>query len=92
MGALEALCRRWGVRRLALYGSALRDDFGPESDIDVLVELAADSPALGLTFFTLKFELEDLFGREVDLATPGSIYEPFRERIFSTSRDVYVAA
>ena len=72
---MAAICRRYGVRRLELFGSAARDDFDPtRSDIDLLVEL--DDPPHGRvmrTIFGLKDELERLFGRPVDLVMPGAV-------------------
>ena len=66
---LAAFCRAHGIRRLAIFGSALRDDFGPDSDVDVLVEFDPDRiPGLfGLA--GMESELSDVFGREVDLVT-----------------------
>ena len=66
---LAAFCRAHGIRRLAIFGSALRDDFGPDSDVDVLVEFDPDRiPGLfGLA--GMESELSDVFGRDVDLVT-----------------------
>lgn len=66
---LKQFCRAHHVRRLALFGSALRDDFGPQSDIDVLVEFE-DGHTPGLAFFAMQDELSALYGRQVDLNTP----------------------
>lgn len=88
---VAALCRRYHVRRLALFGSVLRDDFGPESDVDVLVEFEhGRTPGLG--FFRLENELAALLGRRVDLNTGASISRHFRDRVLFDARDVYVAA
>jgi hypothetical protein len=88
---VAALCRRYHVRRLALFGSVLRDDFGPESDVDVLVEFEhGRTPGLG--FFRLENELAALLGRRVDLNTRASISRHFRDRVLFDARDVYVAA
>jgi len=88
---IEAFCRRHHIRRLALFGSVLRDDFGPESDVDVLVEFEpAHVP--GLAFFTMQSELSGILGRQVDLNTPGFLSEYFREQVLSEAADVYVAA
>ena len=84
-------CRRHRIRRLALFGSALRDDFGPDSDVDVLVEFEPGA-APGLAFFSIQRELSDLLGRPVDLLTPGSIRPAYRNEILNTAEDVYVAA
>lgn len=88
---IAAFCRRHRIRRLAFYGSVLRDDFRPDSDIDVLVEF---DPAahIGLNFITIQDELADLLGRPVDLLTPDSIRPAYRQEILSTAEDIYVAA
>lgn len=89
--ALAAFCRRHGIRRLAVFGSALRDDFGPESDIDVLVEFEAGRTP-GLAFFTMQEDLSRMFGRVVDLHTPASLSRYFRAEVLAEARDQYVAA
>jgi predicted nucleotidyltransferase len=88
---LAELCRRHRIRRLALFGSALRDDFGPESDVDVLVEFEAGT-RVGLRFVTIQDELSELLGRGVDLNTPGFLSPHFRERVLSTAVPLYEAA
>jgi len=63
-------CRRHHIKRLSLFGSVLRDDFGPASDFDVLVEFEAGHVP-GLAFFSMEEELSKIIGRNVDLNTPG---------------------
>ena len=88
--ALAALCRRHHVRRLSLFGSVLREDFGPQSDVDVLVEfLPGHTP--GLAFFRLQDELSELLGRGVDLHTPAFLSRYFRDRVMQEARVQYVA-
>ena len=88
---IEALCRKHEIRRLSIFGSALRDDFGPESDVDVLVEfLPGRTPGFG--FVTIEDELSTLIGREVDLHTPGSLSRYFRDEVLEEARVLYVAA
>ena len=88
---LAALCRRFHVRRLSLFGSVLRDDFGPHSDVDMLVEFEQGrTPGLG--FFRLEEELTTLLSRRVDLNTSASLSRHFRDRVLFDARDVYVAA
>lgn len=65
---IAEFCQRNHIRRLALYGSVLRDDFTPESDVDVLVEFEPDA-RVGLSFFTMQDELSDMLGRRVDMNT-----------------------
>lgn len=84
-------CRRWHIRRLALFGSALRDDHGPESDIDVLVEFEPDHVP-GFDFITIQDQLTEIFGRQVDLHTPATLSKYFREDVLDQARDLYDAA
>ena len=88
---LANLCRRHGIRRLSLFGSALRGELRQESDLDVLVEFLPGS-AVGLRFITIQDELADLFGRPVDLATPTFLSRHFRERVLHEARTLYEAA
>jgi len=85
-------CRRHHIRKLSLFGSALRDDFGPQSDIDVLVEFA---PGKTPSFFRL-FDMEDelstiLEGRKVDVRTPEDLGRYFRQRVLSEALVQYAA-
>ena len=92
---LQALCRRFHVRRLDLFGSAARGDFAPErSDIDFLVEFDRGHPeALSLkTFFGLKEALEALFGRPVDLVEPSALRNPYLKASIERSREPVFAA
>ena len=88
---LAEFCRRNGIRRLAVFGSALRDDFSPRSDIDVLVEFEAGRTP-GLAFFSMQDELGQLFQRVVDLHTPASLSRYFRDQVLAEAEDQYVAA
>jgi predicted nucleotidyltransferase len=65
--AIEAFCRRWGITELDLFGSAIRDDFRADSDVDVLASFADDRRPTLLTLVQMEAELEHLFGRKVDL-------------------------
>lgn len=89
--AIAEFCRRHRIQRLALFGSVLRDDFGPQSDVDVLVEFQR-GVRIGWDFIVIQDELAELFGRPVDLLTPGSIRPAYRQEILSTVEDIYVAA
>jgi uncharacterized protein len=84
-------CKRHHVRRLALFGSVLREDFRPDSDVDVLVEFEPGHVP-GFAFFDLQEELAAIFGRRVDLHTPGSLSRYFREQVVREAQDQYVAA
>jgi len=89
---VAALCRRTSVRRLDVFGSAVRADFDREaSDLDFLVEFDSLPPArYADAYFALKEGLEALFGRSVDLITPSSLANPyFRDRIATERRTLY---
>ena len=89
--AVAEFCRQHGIRRLSLFGSILRDDFGPDSDVDVLVEFEPGT-RVGLRFFTMERELSQLFGRKVDLNTPGFLSKYFRDEVLAEAVVQYDAA
>jgi uncharacterized protein len=84
-------CRRHHISRLALFGSVLRDDFGPDSDVDVLVEFEPDHVP-GLAFFAMQRELSEILGRTVDLNTPGYLSRYFRDQVLAEAEVQYDAA
>jgi predicted nucleotidyltransferase len=84
-------CRRHHVRRLAFFGSVLRDDFTPQSDVDILVEFEPDKTP-GLAFFGMQDELSEILGRRVDLNTPQDLSKYFREEVLAEAEELYVAA
>lgn len=88
---ISEFCRRHHIRKLALFGSILRDDFGPGSDIDVLVEFEPGHVP-GLAFLSMEEELSGILGRKVDLNTEGFLSPYFRDRILSEAEVQYVAA
>ena len=90
--AVSAFCRRHHIRRLALFGSVLRDDVGPESDVDVLVECQAGHVP-GLQFVSIERELSGLLdGRRVDMVTPKFLNPRIRDQVLGTAEPLYVAA
>jgi len=70
---LDDFCKRWKVAKLAIFGSALRDDFGPESDVDVLVDFAPGAQWSLFDLVGMEGELQTLLGREVDLVERSAI-------------------
>jgi uncharacterized protein len=86
---LHALCRRFHVRRLDLFGSAARGDFDPKrSDIDFIVEFERDTPLHPFdAYFGLKEELEALFGRKVDLVELNAVRNPYLKASIEQSRE-----
>jgi predicted nucleotidyltransferase len=87
---LREICCRYGVRRLALFGSILGPRFGPESDIDVLVEFEPRT-RLGLRYFALEQELTELMGRQVDLNTSGFLSPEIRSEVEAEAQVLYDA-
>jgi len=81
-------CRRHHIRKLAVFGSALREDFRLDSDLDVLVEFdPAHTP--GLAFFAMEQELSALLGRKVDLNTPQFLSPYFRDKVLAEAEVQY---
>lgn len=87
---LADICRRYRIARLDLFGSVLRDDFGPDSDIDVLYEFKPDAH-IGWEIVDLQQELEDLVGRRVDLVGRGSIHWLIRDEVLASARPLHAA-
>lgn len=85
---IAAFCRRHHIRRLAVFGSVLRDDFRAESDVDVLVEFEPGT-RVGLKFFQIQDELSQLLGRRVDLNTPGFLGKAFRDQVLADAEVQY---
>ena len=79
---IEEFCKRHHIRKLAFFGSVLREGFGPESDVDVLVEFEPGKTP-GLAFFGMQDELTDIIGRKVDLNTPGFLSPYFRDEVMN---------
>jgi uncharacterized protein len=91
---IAELCRRFGVRRLELFGSAVRDDFDPaRSDLDFVVEYQPGARLGALeAYFGLKEGLEGLLGRPVDLLEPGAVRNPYMKAEIESSRETVFAA
>lgn len=92
---LETFCQRWQVQELDVFGSVLREDFRPDSDIDVLVQFGAGTRRNLLDLVQMEQELSELFGREVDLISKTAIEKSpnwiRRQAILSTAAPIYVA-
>jgi predicted nucleotidyltransferase len=90
---IEAFCRKWKIREFALFGSVLRDDFRPDSDVDVLVEFEPDTRFSLFDFVDMQDELSQMFGRDVDLVEKSAVTNPFvRHHIRHNHRIVFNAA
>jgi predicted nucleotidyltransferase len=91
-GVIDDFCRRWNLRELSLFGSVLRDDFGPDNDVDVLVSFL---PGHGMTlesYMEMRDELQRIFGRDVDLVEKRLVRNPFRRHEILTTRRILYAA
>lgn len=87
--AVAEFCRQQGIRRLALFGSVLRDDFRPDSDVDVLVEFEPGRRIGFIELAGLEGELSALLGRAVDLRTPHDLSDYFRDDVLATAHLLY---
>ena len=85
---IDAFCRRNHIRRLAVFGSALREDFRPDSDVDVLVEFQPGHNP-GLAFLSMQDELSGILGRKVDLNTRGFLGRHFRDRVLAEAEVLF---
>lgn len=89
---LSDFCRRWKVAELSLFGSVLRDDFAPDSDIDVLVTFVPGADVSLWEVLDMEEELSAIFGRKVDLVEKKGVVNPFvRHRILTTRQVIYAA-
>jgi uncharacterized protein len=89
--ALEAICRQWRVVKLEAFGSVLREDFGPDSDVDLLVTFAPGHKPTFADLIRLQEALEELFARKVDLAEPEQLKWVIRDRVQQEAQVVYAA-
>ena len=85
---IAEFCRRNHVKRLAFFGSVLRDDFRPDSDVDVLVEFEPGHVP-GLAFYGMEIELSEILGRKVDLRTPADLSRYFRQDVLKSAEVQY---
>jgi len=89
---ISVLCRKYGIARFEIFGSALREDFGAESDVDCLIDFAEDGGNYFERYFDFKDELEKLFGRKIDLIVEKAIRNPyFKQSVNETKQVIYAA-
>lgn len=89
---IAAFCQKHGIRRLSIFGSALREDFRPDSDVDVLVEFEPDRIPTLFDIVGMEQELSSLLnGRKVDLRTPGDLSRYFRQQVMEEAEVQYAA-
>ena len=89
-GRIADFCKRHHVKRMALFGSVIRDDFTDASDVDVLVEFEPGRTP-GLAFFAMELELSDLLGRKVDLNTKDWLGRYLRQSVLDEAEVIYVS-
>jgi len=89
--AVAAFCKAHDIRRLAFFGSVIRDDFGPDSDVDVLVEFEPGRTPGLLGMSAMEIELGRILGRKVDLRTPADLSRYFRDEVVGSSEVRYAA-
>lgn len=90
---LSDFCRRNRIRKLSFFGSVLREDFGPESDVDALVEFEPDAVVGFFALYDIEQELSRILGgRKVDLHTPGGLSRYIRDRVLAEAEVQYAAA
>jgi uncharacterized protein len=89
---IAEFCRKWRIREFSLFGSVLRDDFRPDSDVDVLVSFQAEAEWDLFDLVDIREELMALFGRDIDLVEQEGLRNPFRrENILRTRQVIYAA-
>ena len=89
---IAAFCQKWKITELAVFGSVLRDDFRPESDVDVLVSFTDDAHWSLYDWVDMQEDLKGMFGRDVDLVEKKSLHNPFRRHAILTTKQVIYAA
>ena len=85
---IAEFCQRNNIRRLALFGSVLRDDFRPDSDVDMLVEFEPEA-RVGWKIVTIEADLAEIMGRPVDLKLAGDLSRHFRQKVVNTAQVIY---
>lgn len=89
---IQDFCRKWRVVEFALFGSVLRDDFTPNSDVDVLLTFQPNAPWDLWDMVDMREELKEIFGREVDLVEKAALKNPFRKKeILENMKVIYAA-
>lgn len=88
---IAAFCARHGISRLSLFGSILREDFGPASDVDVLVDFLPGSTPTLFGMAAMEADLSELIGRKVDLRTPRELSKAYRDTVMARARLLHAA-
>lgn len=88
---VQAFCKKYKVKKFSFFGSVLTDRFGPESDIDILVEFEQDAHPTYFTLYDMETDLTDLFGRRTDVRTPNEISRYYRDQVLSEAKLIYAS-
>lgn len=89
---IEDFCRRNKIRKLSLFGSVLTQEFGPDSDVDVLVEFRPDARVGLIGLAAMELELSEIVGHKVDIRTPPELSRYFRHEVLDSAEEVYSEA
>jgi uncharacterized protein len=89
--SLRQFCTQYGVQCMALFGSALRDDFGPQSDIDILVQFKPNARISFMTLSRMQRELSALFNRPVDLVPQAGLKPVIRDAVIASAQEIYAS-
>jgi len=89
---IHEFCRKSGIKKLSIFGSAARDDMGPQSDIDILVEFEPGVKTGFIRLAAIERALSDIFGRKTDLNTPGSICDEYLDEVTRDAEIIYAAS
>ncbi len=90
--ALATFCKKHKIAKLSLFGSVLRDDFGPDSDVDVLVEFEPGADRSLFTIVNMRDELAEMFDRPIHVCTAKGLSKYFRDEVLREAEEQYVAA
>jgi predicted nucleotidyltransferase len=88
---IAAFCQKWKITELAVFGSVLRDDFRPDSDVDILVSFTDDADWSLYDWVDMQEELHGIIGRQVDLVEKKGLHNPFRRHAILTTKQVIYA-
>ena len=86
---LDDMSKQYRISRIWVFGSALRQDFRPDSDVDILVEFEPDASIILLDLAAIQRQLGQMLGRQIDLGTPGSLSPYIREEVLRTAQVIY---
>ena len=89
---IAAFCRKWKITECALFGSVLQEDFGPDSDVDVLISFSENADWSLYDWVDMIDDLRAIFGHEVDLVEKGTLRNPFRRRAILNHKEIIYAA